>query len=230
MEFSSGEWESDGSHYKAAGSAQNTHNSTPPSRRTGGERPSGTTLHNLRPEAAQQHHISEDTMPRLTIDSFELARKREEIEGEVPLSEMPELASAVMGVEGDALKFYAEGLGAVRDLPAARLVIEGVVTMPCAYCQKAVEVPVHTDVLYRFVESEEQADNLPVDEDEEGEEVVVGSRSFSIADWVQEEVLLSLPATVRHDECDEPVEMPEKDETKVDTVRPFANLADLMKN
>ncbi len=183
-------------------------------------------------------------MSNLTLDSFEVARKKSVLEGALSLEVMPELADAIEGLVEGELAYTIEGLGQVRDLPAARLTISGEVELTCARCNDVVIYPVDVSMVYRFVENEAQADALPLDDDREGEDVVVGSRAFSIADWVQEEVLLGLPALPLHEDCEtdayEPEVAPKKkapqkvgDQPKAkqgDTQRPFAGLDQLLKH
>ena len=69
-----------------------------------------------------------------------------------------------------------------------------------------------------------------LDEDEEDEDVVVGSRKFNVDAWVQEEAILSLPASAVHEEaCDEDMwtDEPEEAAAALEKPNPFAALAGL---
>ena len=61
---------------------------------------------------------------------------------------------------------------------------------------------------------------MPIDEDEESEDVIVGSKNFSVNDWVQEETLLTLPAVATHEDCELDYDEPEEEE--VARPNPFA--------
>ena len=70
---------------------------------------------------------------------------------------------------------------------------------------------------------------MPLDEDEDME-IVVGSEQMNVAEWVQEEVILTLPTFPKHDECEMPeVEGEEEEIVEPTRPNPFANLKDLMK-
>ena len=55
---------------------------------------------------------------------------------------------------------------------------------------------------FRFVATEEELNALPIEDDEI--EMIVGSRSMSVYDWIEDEAILSLPLVPRHDECSAP--------------------------
>ena len=81
------------------------------------------------------------------------------------------------------------------------------------------------------MKSEAEANRLPVDEDEEWE-VVVGSEHLKVADWVQEEVILSLPTFPKHEDCEAPYSehlQADGQEAKEEKPKPFANLRELLK-
>lgn len=157
----------------------------------------------------------------LTLDVFEIARTRQTVEGTLELDEMPELAHFIQALEG-SLKFSVTGLGIVERLPAASLSFEGTVVMQCARCNEPVSVPVSRELVFRFTKTEVEANALPLDE-----EVIVGSRSLSVADWVQEEAILSLPAMPLHDDCEMDYENTSDEVVEAEKPNPFAALAAL---
>ena len=158
----------------------------------------------------------------LTLDVFEIARTRQTVEGTLELDEMPELAHFIQALEG-SLKFSVTGLGIVERLPAASLSFEGTVVMQCARCNEPVSVPVSRELVFRFTKTEAEANALPLDE----EEVIVGSRSLSVADWVQEEAILLLPAMPLHDDCEMDYENTSDEVVEAEKPNPFAALAAL---
>lgn len=164
------------------------------------------------------------------VDIFELARRGETVEGEVPVRDLPELCAFTATGEG-VLRFAAVGVGERRGLPAAELSMEGEVELACARCMKPVRVEIESSAVFRFVRDEAEANALPIDEDEEDEDVAVGSRRFDLAKWVEEEAILTLPRMVVHDVCEEKREWSDDEETEAEKrPNPFAALAALKKN
>lgn len=86
---------------------------------------------------------------------------------------MPELAHFIQALEG-SLKFSVTGLGIVERLPAASLSFEGTVVMQCARRSEPVSVPISRELVFRFTKTEAEANALPLDEEGDDEEVIVG--------------------------------------------------------
>ena len=137
------------------------------------------------------------------VDIFELCKREEELEGEVPVKDLPQLCT-FLATDRGVIKFAASGEGEIRGLPAATLSMEGDVDMFCARCNKPVTVHIESEAVFRFVKTEAEANALPIEDDEEGEDVAVGSRHFDLEDWVEEEAILSLPRMAVHEDgCEE---------------------------
>ena len=79
---------------------------------------------------------------------------------------------------------------------------------------------------------EAEADAIPIDEDEDTE-IIVGSSALGLADWVEEEAILSLPIAPRHEDCSAPgfdfSDNPQE-ELADDRRRPFAVLETLKRS
>ncbi len=68
----------------------------------------------------------------------------------------------------------------------------------CQRCLHPLQTPVHVKQSFRFVASEAAAE----EEDEEAQEDVLAlSAEFSLADLIEDEVLMALPLVPRHEEC-----------------------------
>lgn len=162
------------------------------------------------------------------VDIFELCKREEELEGEVPVKDLPQLCT-FLATDRGVIKFAASGEGEIRGLPAATLSMDGDVDMFCARCNKPVTVHIESEAVFRFVKTEAEANALPIEDDEEGEDVAVGSRHFDLEDWVEEEAILSLPRMAVHEDgCEEkPVWEDESEAEEEKRPNPFAVLAGL---
>ena len=85
--------------------------------------------------------------------------------------------------------------------PYLRLAIHGAAWLECQRCLSPYEEAFNVDATYRIVNTEEEAEEFPLDEDEV--DVIVGSRQFDLVDLIEEELLLSLPLVPKHDVCPE---------------------------
>lgn len=167
-----------------------------------------------------------------TVDIFAVASNRQKINTTVAVSEMPELIGLIINSE-KVLPFEVqiEGTEGVRGLPGAILCIRGQVQMRCTRCTQPIDIEIDREVPFLFVHSEAEANRIPIEENEEWE-VVVGSEHMNVAEWVQEEVILSLPTFPRHEDCqapENPSSSDQNDEEITQRPKPFANLRDLLK-
>ena len=167
-----------------------------------------------------------------TVDIFAVASNRQKINTTVTISEKPELSGLIINSE-KVLPFEVqiEGTEGVRGLPGAILTITGRVQMRCTRCTQPIDIEIDREVPFLFVRSEAEANRIPIEEDEDWE-VVVGSEHMNVAEWVQEEVILSLPTFPRHEDCqapENPSSSDQNDEEISQRPKPFANLRDLLK-
>lgn len=161
-------------------------------------------------------------------DIFELSRTRGHIEGRLTRDDLPEALSMLEGEAADVtVDWSAHGTAGSRDLPGADLTISARVVTDCARCGKPVELAIDKTVSFLFTRTEAQADAMPIDEDGDFE-IVVGSRKFDVAHWVEEELILSLPPVARHDDCaPEARDLETHEEDEPQKPNPFACLAGL---
>ncbi len=162
-------------------------------------------------------------------DIFELSRTRGELSGELAAQDLPALASLIdPGCGGALVHWSAVGTAGRNDLPGADLTIDAQITTRCVRCGEPVTLVIRKTVPFLFVKSEKEADAIPI-EDDGDYEIVVGSRKFDLAAWVEEELILSLPAFAQHDDCAPPAEHmhDEGDPAEAERANPFACLAEL---
>ena len=164
----------------------------------------------------------------LKVDIFSVSRNLLTVQESVSVADMPQLQKLLANDEGQ-LAVTIQGTKGDRGLPGANLTIEGTVNMLCTRCTKPMSVAIHREVPFLFTKTEEQADLIPIEA--EDVEIVVGSEEMNVIDWVQEEVILSLPAFPKHDDCESVLNDWEDDTPDVEEKRPnpFANLKDLLK-
>ena len=138
------------------------------------------------------------------VDPIKLARQEAKISGELFLKDCPRLQAiadqknAVVLVE---LQFFKDEFG--------KYVIAGCcdakVQLVCQRCNNIVEKQVVADVYLCPVLSESQAKNLPVDYDP----LVTSGDMVSMAELVEDELLLALPMAPTHAEGACPVDLPD---------------------
>ncbi len=120
------------------------------------------------------------------------------------------------------MRASADGLEA----PWLRLTADATLPLVCQRCGEPVDQALHVDRWFRFVVDEATAER----EDEDAEEdVLVTSRNFDLYGLIEDELLLALPITPRHDGCPTDVRLSTADpgaDAEPTAGRPF----DVLKN
>ena len=143
----------------------------------------------------------ESTAPKLDIKAF--AQSASRIEGHDLLSNYDRLMEETQGLGADRLlNWSASGELRANEAGAEQvwlhLVADVNLPLNCQRCLAPVDIEVTVNRSFRFVESEELAEEQ--DEDAQ-EDVLAISREFKLAELIEDEVLMEMPLVPRHDEC-----------------------------
>ncbi|ATJ86086.1 YceD family protein [Ralstonia solanacearum] len=170
------------------------------------------------------------------FDLFAFIRSGESASGGIGLTDMPRLlAERAADAPADAGHLFRWRMqGIVRDEAVAAgqsprqrlfvdLEVDGAVWLQCQRCLLAYEQPLPVRTRLEVARSEAEADAAPLDDDES--DVIVGSRSFDLIAQIEDELLLALPVSPRHEACPDAVEPEAAQAEKKPS--PFAVLANL---
>jgi len=146
------------------------------------------------------------------LDLFEFARSGRQAAGLVRVSQLPRMLNEVPAEAPEresAFTWQAEGAtqpelqddGTEGPQPYLRLAIHGAAWLECQRCLTPYLQAFNVDATYRIVNTEAEAEEFPLDEDEV--DVIVGSANFDLIDLIEEELLLSLPLVPKHNVCPE---------------------------
>lgn len=130
------------------------------------------------------------------INPFRLVDQRRQLSGYLPLQEMSRLSALTTDTEGDfriVLDFERSATG----LPMITGSIKGVVKLECQRCLAPTDI--HLDESVEVVLIGSNRDPNP---EEDGYDIwhVEDERLF-MRDFVEDEILLSLPVIARHESC-----------------------------
>lgn len=159
-------------------------------------------------------------------DVWALAQKGGSAQGELALRQLPRLAAELVHTEG-SLRYRFDGLIDDRGRAAARFEVDGVVNVRCDRCGEPVQVPIHEGAQFFFVAGEAELAGLPIDESPQ--EPLLGSQHFDLAALVEDQAILALPISPRHDRCSGLDPGGDDARGTAETHRPFAVLAALKK-
>ena len=159
-----------------------------------------------------------------TVDFLKQVERNACFEGVWPVSRFERLAEAICNTRGDVSVRLKFGISAGTQCLDGH--VEAELVLRCERCLEAMTRTIASDFRFGLVSSEDEAELLPG----EFEPLLVNSTEVSLADLVEDELLLSLPIVARHEEaCSELLQKHTKDEdVQQDTYKPFAALKDLM--
>ncbi|MCD8338721.1 MAG: DUF177 domain-containing protein [Burkholderiales bacterium] len=176
---------------------------------------------------AAKEEMSELIKPNATVDTNRLAREEQEISGVIAVKQMDRLKDRALNPDGE-FTFTIKGMTGKLGWPGAYVEIKGTLELECSRCNTPMELAIDRDVVFRFTKTEAEADSIPF-EDPEDPEVIVGGDKLNILDWIEEEILLSIPYFPVHEGQCPTSEIPKKkeDNSEADKTNPFAKLKEL---
>ncbi|AMD00267.1 YceD family protein [Halomonas chromatireducens] len=130
------------------------------------------------------------------VEPYKLAARAERLEGLVALDQFERLAEQVGAQEGDCqvwLDFAIDPQG--RRVIHGRL--EAELQLPCRRCLEPLSQHVESEFLLGMVTSDALAAELPSTH----EPVLVENEQLNLLEMVEDELILSLPQVVYHDEA-----------------------------
>src|SRR5512140_1252631 len=130
----------------------------------------------------------------VAIDGLAFARSAGVMRGRLDLESLPRLAQS--GCSGSVVDFVLTGEINERGKPELRLAVNGSVRLECQRCLGNVDLALQIESRLELAASE--AEILAADDEVER---VVAGREMSVAELVEEELILALPMAPRHEQC-----------------------------
>ncbi|HSU21342.1 MAG TPA: DUF177 domain-containing protein [Variovorax sp.] len=180
------------------------------------------------------------------LDVIDFASTAATLAGEEPVSGFPRVAAELAGAAETAPS--APGATGAPDVPSVRwtatgarragasgavepwlhLQADAVVPLICQRCLAPVDTALQVDRWFRFAPDEATA---AVEDELADEDVLVAARDFALRELIEDELLMEIPFTPRHDVCPQPVRLTASDEAfdegEGERANPFAVLGSL---
>jgi uncharacterized protein len=155
------------------------------------------------------------------IDVLRLARTGGRLEGECELAALPRLGASLARRAG-TLAWSAQGLLDDQGRPALRLALHGLLPLRCDRCSAELAFVLEVERLFYFVASE--AELAAIEIDDAPEEALLASERFDLQELIEDEAILQLPLSPRHDGCAPPPEVAAGAAALAARPNPFAQL------
>jgi len=139
-------------------------------------------------------------MTTFVSDAFEFCRLKERREGEVAVVDMSRLADESADKSG-VVRWALQGSVDKHGHFQLALSISGAVNLMCQRCLTPFAFDISSDSRLMLAADEDVADEIDALLGDEEIEVIVASRGFDIAQLIEDEALLTLPLSPKHDSC-----------------------------
>jgi len=158
-------------------------------------------------------------MNAFVIDAFEFCRLRERRSGDVLVAELPRLANETADKFGTihwSLESGADTLGR----PMLLLSVSGSVQLMCQRCLSPLVFKIDSIASLILAKDEASADEIDATLSEDDTfDVIVGSKTLNVADLIEDEALLTIPFSPKHEVC--PDQLTQTDVQGAKKVSPF---------
>lgn len=161
-------------------------------------------------------------MSAQVIDSVEFCRTAGQTSGATPVAEFKRLSADLADASGELRWSFQGGLHPEGD-PQLVMEVAGSVKLVCQRCMTPFDYPLQTRSTLVLAADDEQADEAEARLDDDSIDVIVGSKAMDLLMLVEDEALLSLPLSPRHEVCPGPAQEVQKDKAE----SPFAVLKNL---
>lgn len=168
----------------------------------------------------------------LPIDAFAMARDGRQASGSTPIARLARLAASLQPTSDAPLGALAWSLaGSVgpdpRGVPSEwiELAADFDAPMRCMRCLETVVLPIAARRLFRLERDERAVEAEPLDED--AFDLLLGSPRLDALALVEDEALLALPLSPRHEDCALPTDAAGQPVRAAEPPHPFAALAAL---
>jgi uncharacterized protein len=163
-------------------------------------------------------------MNEFVIDAFEFCRRKERRNGEIAVSKLPRLAEETTDQTG-SIQWSLEGGKDTLGRPMLLMSVSGTVQLMCQRCLSPMRFDIASMANLILAKDEAEADEIELTlDDDDAFDVIVGSAAMNILDLVEDDVLLAIPSSPKHEVCpDRTVSM----KHEVEKVSPFAVLKNL---
>ena len=132
-------------------------------------------------------------------DSFAFAREGRVLEGTLAVSSLERLQDLLADASGEEVTFRIEGLKGERGQFMLHLEASGVLPLACQRCLEAIHFELDIDSLLELIPADAELSQEELEDDTRDFLPVAGE--LDVAELVEDEVLLALPAAPRHERC-----------------------------
>ncbi len=165
-------------------------------------------------------------MDGFIIDAFAFCRLKERRQGELPVAELKRLSAETVDSSG-VLQWALQGDTNQYGHAQLTLSVSGVIKLKCQRCLQALKQKIDSTSVLVLAQDDASADEIEELLADEDVEVIVGSHEFDLLQIIEDEALLALPVSPKHEVCPDQTALDSLKEEKKES--PFSVLKTLKK-
>jgi uncharacterized protein len=139
-------------------------------------------------------------MNGFVIDAFEFCRLKDHRNGESQVSDLSRLADETVDRSG-VIRWSLEGSADSFGHPMLILTVSGVVQLMCQRCLTSYKLEIASMASLILAKDDGEADDIEAMQQDDAFDVIVGSKSLNIRDLIEDEALLAIPLSPKHEAC-----------------------------
>jgi uncharacterized protein len=134
------------------------------------------------------------------VDGFEFCRLGEQQTGVTPVAAFERVVADAADKSGE-IRWSFTGGRHPKGFAQLTMAVDGEVSLVCQRCLSAYRQPLASETVLVLARNEADADETEESLDDDSIDVIVGSTELDLLRLVEDEVLLSLPLSPKHDAC-----------------------------
>jgi uncharacterized protein len=143
-------------------------------------------------------------MNPFVIDAFDFCRVKESREGERSVAEFARLSEEVANTTG-SVHWSVQGGTHALGYPMLHVSVQANVQLMCQRCLTPYTFEIESESVLVLAKNEDAADEMEEKMADEDVDVIVGSKTMNFIDLIEDEVLLEIPLSPRHEVCPDQV-------------------------
>lgn len=139
-------------------------------------------------------------MNAFVIDAFEFCRLKERREGEISVANSARLSGECVD-KSAVLSWSIEGGISGLGFAQLTLSVSGSVSLLCQRCLTPCTFDIASESLLILAKDDAHADEIEAMQDDDTIDVIVGSKTLDVMALVEDEALLAMPLSAKHEVC-----------------------------
>jgi uncharacterized protein len=166
-------------------------------------------------------------MNAFAIDGFEFCRRGERRQGEIAVSDLNRLAAELTNGTNSAgmLRWSLQGGVHQSGHPQLMLSVAAPVQLRCQRCLGPVAFEIDSESVLVLAKDDASADEIEAQLDDDAIDVIVSSKTLDARVLIEDEALLALPLSPKHETCPDQAALKALNEVKKES--PFSVLRNL---